>query len=144
MFILAKEQPLLCFLTNDLLRILQEGSSLLNLMSNLFHTIYLYRYCDMINKWRGFRSLFAIPVLRSCSGRLVHSGAPSLCLCGRTCCCWTRQNAFSPSSVWITTPSRPCGWWNGPAHPHLHLYAPPRENLTTETTPPPAGHHPGI
>lgn len=73
-----------------------------------------------------------------CSGHLRDSLAPSVCLCVRTYYCWTRQNAFSQSRVWTTTPSKPCGWWSAPAHLHLHLHARPRENLTTET-PPPAG-----
>lgn len=73
-------------------------------------------------------------------GVLRTHGCP-LCFYVRTCCCWTRQSAFSQSKAWTTTPFRLCGLWSGLAHPHLHLYAPPRESLTMETTPPPAGQH---
>lgn len=79
--------------------------------------------------------------LRGLHVRGVFS-AHGLHLCGlwfRTCCSWTPPSAFSQSRVWTTTPSRPCGWWSGLGHPHPHLYVPLRENLTTETTLPPAG-----
>lgn len=79
--------------------------------------------------------------LRGLHVRGVFS-AHGLHLCGlwfRTCCSWTPPSAFSQSRAWTTTPSRPCGWWSGLGHPHPHLYAPLRENLTTETTLPPAG-----
>lgn len=140
MFILAKEQPLLCFLTNDLLRILQEGSSLLNLMSNLFHTIYLYRYCDMINKWRGFRSLFAIPVLRSCSGRaqvVLYTQGLLLCACAVEPAAAEPDRTLSHRAV-FESPRLPDPAAGGTVRP-THTYT---CTLLQEKTSPRRQHHP--